>query len=116
MIQGQSLIIMTKVSLLLMAFSLASCGTTRVGLNFEEAKVKKIQIGKTSAADICHLFGEPYRKGIEDGNTTWTYLHYQVKIFGGTPTYTKDLVVKFDLNDVIYSYTYNSNWPDSELK
>ena len=28
------------------------------------------------------MFGLPYRRGIEDGDSTWTYLHYKVRLFG----------------------------------
>ena len=56
------------------------------------------------------LFGTPWRTGVEDGQRTWTYGHYRYALLGTTRT--RDLVVRFDENDVVSSYTYNSTDPE----
>ncbi len=87
---------------LLLSFS--ACAT--VGREFETASVYKIQPGKTTQADILDMFGLPWRVGIDDGKLTWTYGHYHYNVFNEMRT--KDLVVRFDANNVVTSYTFNT--------
>ena len=54
------------------------------------------------------MFGEPYRRGIDSGDSTWTYLHYKFKLFGEHMK-TRDLYLVFDEDDRVKSFTYNSN-------
>lgn len=83
---------------------LSSCAT--IGYDFSAAEVPKIQIGKTTQKDILTSFGSPWRTGLEDGKITWTYGKYHYSLFG-EPT-AKDLVIRFDNNGVVFSYTYNT--------
>ena len=87
--------------------SLAGCLT--VGREFPTREIGQIQIGKTTRDDVHRMFGEPWRTGIEDGRRTWTYGRYRYKLFGTTETL--DLVVRFDPNGVVASYTFNSAPP-----
>ncbi len=84
---------------------LAACVT--IGHNFSVSKVYNIQIGKTTAAEIRDMFGEPWRVGIEDGLPTWMYARYHYSALGETKT--KDLTVRFDKNNIVKSYTFNSS-------
>lgn len=52
------------------------------------------------------MFGEPWRTGIEDGKRTWTYAHYRYSLFG--PEQTRDLLVRFDDEGNVVSYSYNT--------
>jgi hypothetical protein len=81
-----------------------SCAT--VGHEFPESRVGDIHIGKTTRAGILSMFGSPWRVGVEDGQRTWTYGRYRYKLFGQSNT--KDLVVRFDANDVVASYSFNT--------
>jgi outer membrane protein assembly factor BamE (lipoprotein component of BamABCDE complex) len=90
------------------AASLVACMT--VGRDFPATQVAKLRIGNTTAAQVRELFGTPWRTGVEDGQRTWTYGHYRYALLGTTRT--RDLVVRFDANDVVASYTYNSTDPE----
>lgn len=89
------------------ALVLAGCLT--VGRDFPADQVGQIQIGKTTRDEVQRIFGEPWRTGIEDGRRTWTYGRYRYKLIGTTET--RDLVIRFDPNGTVASYTFNSAPP-----
>jgi hypothetical protein len=72
--------------------TLTSCAT--VGREFPVGPVAAIKVGETTLEEIQHMFGQPWRIGIEDGQKTWTYDNYRYATFG--PNQTRDLVVRFD--------------------
>lgn len=84
---------------------LTLAGCARVGQDFNANKVHTIKIGETTQNDIVAMFGQPWRKGIENGVTMWTYGRYTYRVIGDTDT--KDLVVKFDNTGKVKSYTFN---------
>ena len=86
---------------------LASAGCVTIGGPFNAARVPSISVDKTTQDDIEKQFGEPFRTGIEDGDTTWTYVHYRLRLFG--PQETKDLYVRFNKNGTVKSYSFNTN-------
>ena len=71
--------------------------------------MREIEIGKTTRLQVQGLFGDPWRTGLEDGETTWTYGHYRYSLFG--EGMTRDLVVRFDDRGVVSSYSFNSTVP-----
>lgn len=85
-------------------------GCVSVGREFPVRPIPKIQIGETTQNEVARVFGRPWRTGLEDGRKTWTYGQYRYTIFGYT--LTRDLVIRFDDNNVIESYTFNSTEPD----
>ena len=87
---------------------LVACVT--VGRDFPAKNVVKLQIGATTQAQVEELFGPPWRTGVENGQRTWTYGHYRYALLGDTQT--RDLVVRFDAQGVLASYTFNSTRPD----
>ena len=87
---------------------LVACVT--VGRDFPAKRVAKLHIGTTTQDEVRALFGTPWRTGVEDGQRTWTYGHYHYALLGNTQT--RDLVVRFDANDVVASYTFNSTNPE----
>jgi hypothetical protein len=91
----------------LVSLMLSACLT--VGRDFPTEDVGRIMIGKTTRDDVHRMFGTPWRTGLEDGRRTWTYGHYRYKLFGTTET--RDLVVRFDANGVVTSYTFNAAPP-----
>jgi len=96
-----------KVAVAGMLASLVGCAT--VGHNFNVAGVTELKIGETAKADVLELFGEPWRTGVEDGRETWTYGYYKYSAF--TDAKTRDLVVRFDKNNKVVSYTFSSSYP-----
>ena len=90
------------------AMALVAC--VSVGRDFPARQVSKLRIGSTTESQVREMFGTPWRTGVEDGQRTWTYGHYRYALLGTTRT--RDLVVRFDANDVVASYTYNSTDPE----
>jgi hypothetical protein len=87
-----------------LVFVLSACAN--IGHDFAASKVYDIRIGKTTQAEILALFGQPWRVGIEDGKLRWTYGSYYYSAFSEAKT--KDLVVRFDANNIVTSYTFNT--------
>ena len=87
-----------------MAALLSGCFT--VGQEFAASRVPEIKIGQTRKQDITELFGTPWRTGLEDGKPTWTYGIYKYALFGADDT--QDLLVRFDHQGVVRSYTFNT--------
>ena len=94
--------LITTVALSL--FMLVGCVT--IGNDFPSDKVNQIQIGVTTQAEIKAMFGNPWRTGVDSGDITWTYALYSASIGGKAEA--KDLVIRFDSNGVVKSYSYNS--------
>jgi hypothetical protein len=101
---ARALLVTTFVVLLAIA---AGCAT--IGRNFPAAGIREIRPGATTKMDLLAEFGRPYRRGIEDGDSTWTYLHYKLRLIFGT-TRTRDLYIRFN-GDTVSSYTYNADDP-----
>lgn len=89
---------------------LAGSGCATVGRPFETQPVSRIAIGATTQSDVLQMFGAPWRTGLEDGKTTWTYGHYRYSLFAREKT--RDLVVRFDDRGVVTSYTFSSTEPE----
>ena len=95
-----------RVSSLVFAilFFIAGCAT--VGRDFPVHPVAQLVIGTTSVGEVKELFGEPWRVGLEDGQKTWTYGHYKYSAFNDDQT--KDLIIRFDNQGKVASYSFNS--------
>jgi hypothetical protein len=87
----------------------AGAGCATVGRSFPSERVQSIVVGTTTKGEITSRFGRPYRRGIEDGDSTWTYLHYKLRLLGGQSD-TRDLYIRFD-GEKVRSYTYNADVP-----
>ena len=94
----------TSSMFVMLLFVFASCAT--VGHKFPVDAVTRIRLGETTREDIKEILGPPWRIGLEDGNRTWTYGYYKYSLFG--ETITRDLVIRFDSNGVVSSYTFNT--------
>ena len=91
---------------LLVALSLPFTGCMpAVGQPFPVHQVRQLEIGKTTKTEVRQMFGEPWRTGLEDGFRTWTYGHYTMK-------HTRDLVVRFDKENRVKSYSFSSSFPE----
>ncbi len=87
-------------------------GCVTVGRQFPAQHVEGIIIGETTRQDIQAKFGEPWRTGSDDGNPTWTFGWYRYSAFSAAKT--RDLVVTFDKQEVVISYSFNASYPQSE--
>lgn len=94
----------------LLAGALAGCAS--VGHNFPADQVPRIVVGETTRDEVQTMFGDPWRTGLESGLPTWTYGKYKYRLFGDDST--TDLVVRFDANGVVTSYTFNTTEHDEK--
>ena len=93
---------------LLAALSLPITGCMpTVGRAFPVYKIRQIEIDKTTKTEVRQMFGDPWRTGLENGKRTWTYGEYGVKI-------SRDLVIRFDDEDVVKTYSFSSSLPEDE--
>ena len=92
----------------LILFFLAACHGT-VGKNFDSSQVKSIQNNVTSQEKIFQTFGAPFKKGLERGQTMWTYQFDQWNAVG--PTHSKDFVILFDKENIVKAYRYTTSNP-----
>jgi hypothetical protein len=91
---------------ILCAGMLLGAGCATVGHDFPAHNVNQIQIDETTREDIRAMFGEPWRTGVEDGKSTWTYGKYRWSVFGDAET--SDLVVRFNDDGKVSSFVYNT--------
>ncbi|MDR9467956.1 outer membrane protein assembly factor BamE [Marinospirillum sp.] len=101
---------LTLAFILLAAFIISGCAS--VGKPYAEHKVSEIKVGETTRQQVEEMFGPPWRTGLESGMTTWTYGHYRYSLFSDDRT--SDLVVRYDENNKVDSYTYNRTTADTE--
>ncbi|MDM7916376.1 MAG: hypothetical protein ACE15D_02400 [Candidatus Eisenbacteria bacterium] len=89
--------------------TIAAAGCATIGRDFPSERVHEIQIGKTTKGELLSRFGRPYRRGIEDGDSTWTYLAAKISLFGGQSR-TRDLYIRFE-GDTVRSFNYSADVP-----
>jgi len=97
---------------LVAAGAATDCAT--IGRDFPVSPVHQIVIGQTTQDEIQRQFGQPWRTGIEDGKTTWTYGYYKYPVFGTKRS--RDLVVRFDDRKVVSSYSFNTTDPQENVR
>jgi len=91
---------------------LAGCFTA--GREFTYTAVPQIKPGETTQEQVHQIFGNPVRVGTEDGLPVWTYMRYRVSLFSGVEG--RDLVIKFDANNVVKTYSYSTMTPGEGAK
>lgn len=102
--------VMRRVSLLLGCLVLLSaCAGLTIGREFPAPTRESIRNGTTTKADLVRLFGEPTQVGMDDGDTTWTWLYVSRST---DKELTKQLTVRFRDGGVVKSYSYSSNFPE----
>ena len=82
-------------------------GCMTAGKDFAASRVMDLKIGETTQQQVREMFGQPWRMGREDGRHTWTYGKYKYSLFA--PVETEDLVIRFDNNGIVRSYTFNTS-------
>lgn len=98
-------------TLLLFLCLLMLAGCVTAGKDFNYHMVPQIQLHQTTRAQIEQMFGPPWRTGVEDGKQTWSYGTYK---YGVGDTLSRDLVIRFDTNGTVASYTFNSSYPEDQ--
>jgi SmpA / OmlA family len=89
--------------------SLSAC--VSIGHAFPTPDATSVGVGKLTQADIQRTYGSPFRTGVEDGDVTWTYVNYKLRVFGSQCT--QDLVIRFNASGTVKSFTYNTTQPGS---
>ena len=56
--------------------------------------------------------GDPFRTGVDQDKITWTYGYYRYRVFG--ETCTKDLIIYYNPDGTVSSYTFNTSFPDEK--
>ena len=86
--------------------SLNGCSSMTLGNDFPVDQVSSIEIGVTTRAEIQERFGAPWRTGIEDGMSTWTFRYYSYDFSG--KGLGRDLKIKFNQAGIVRSYSFNT--------
>ncbi len=99
-----------QVSLVVMIWAvfLSGCGTA--GKNFDESVYGNIVKGTTTQKEIHTMFGPPFKKGVQNGHTVWTYEYNYVNAFGSDVI--KDMIIVFGQNGVVKSHQLMTNTPE----
>ncbi len=90
-------------------FILSACAGLTIGREFPSPTRETIKNGITTKADLVRIFGEPTQVGMDDGDTTWTWLYVSRST---DKELTKQLTVRFRDGGVVKSYSYSSNFPE----
>jgi len=77
-----------------------------IGKDFPTTPVSNIQVDKTSQREIFSYFGEPYRKGVDNGLETWTYTFNYWEL--GQLRNSRELYVVFGKDGVVKSYSFSA--------
>ncbi len=96
----------TLILLAILSLPVTGCMPS-MGQPFPAKQVRQIELEKTTMAQIRQMFGNPWRTGLEDGFRTWTYGEYSMKM-------TRDLVIRFDKQNVVKSYSFSSSYPEGK--
>ncbi len=86
---------------------LLAIGCGSVGKNFSSEKVQNIQNNVTTQSEVLDWFGVPFKEGIENKHTMWTYQFDKYNVF--TEAKSKDLVILFDENNIVKAYRFTSS-------
>jgi hypothetical protein len=92
-----------RVALVGFCFLLSGC--IYIGRDFGSAPVKSIETNVTTQKEIFGYFGEPVRRGLENGYETWIY-SYQFYELGQLRDF-KDLYVVFNKDNTVRTYSYS---------
>ena len=94
------------IGLLVIVTVFIGCSPMTLGRDFPVDQVSSIEIGVTTRDDIRERFGAPWRTGIEDGMSTWTFGYYSYDFSG--KGLGRDLMIKFNKAGIVRSYSFNT--------
>lgn len=99
--------ILFALILIFSALNLSGCAT--VGDDFP-SEVTWITKDVTKKIELEKRLGSPFQVGFDSGQLTWTWGFYRYSLF--RPTRTKDLVVRFNANGTVSSYSFSSSFDE----
>ena len=76
------------------------------GRNFDISPVRNIKNDVTTQRGIYADFGEPLRRGLENGLESWVYSYQYYEL--GQLRESKDLYVVFNKDNTVRSYSFTS--------
>jgi SmpA / OmlA family len=85
---------------------MAGSGCLTVGRDFATMPVRTIQNNITAQNEIFASFGEPMRRGLENGLETWTYSYNRYEF--GQLRESKELHVVFNKDQSVRSYSFTA--------
>jgi hypothetical protein len=85
------------------------CMSIKIGREFPSPDANWIVAGRSDRWGLQRMLGEPYQVGFENGDSTWRWLY--VHRFGASAV-SKDLIVRFNADGFVRSYSFTSNFPD----
>jgi outer membrane protein assembly factor BamE (lipoprotein component of BamABCDE complex) len=100
------------VPYLILTAALVMTGCVTVGKDFYSAELHWLKSDRTTKQEVYRTLGEPFRTGVDQGKITWTYGYYRYSAFGNTRT--KDLVIYYNTDNTVSSYTFNTSFPDEK--
>ena len=93
-----------KLAPLVLSCLIAGC--VYLGRDFPAAPVKSIENNVTTHREIFNYFGEPERRGLENGYETWTYSYNYYEM--GQLRDSKELYVVFNKDNTVRSYSFTA--------
>lgn len=87
-----------------LAFCVLVSGCIYTGRDFGATEVKSIENNVTTQKEIFGYFGEPIRRGLENGYETWTYSYQYYEL--GQLRDLKELYVVFNKDNTVRSYSF----------
>ena len=92
---------------LLYVLFLALSGCMALGRDFATTPVRNIQNNITTQKEVFANFGEPVRRGLENGFETWTYSYqyYQLAQLKDS----KELHIVFNKDNTVLSYSFTAH-------
>jgi hypothetical protein len=94
------------VTKLLCILLLAFAGCMSIGRDFATLPISKIENNITTQDEIFTYFGEPLRRGVENGFETWTYSHQYYELVQLRDS--KELHVVFNNDKTVRSYSFTA--------
>lgn len=78
------------------------CGTA--GKKIDTTQIDKVIHGQTTENEILEMFGEPYKKGIQNSKEVWVYEYNKYRVIGKGNS--ENLIFVFDNNGVVTSHQF----------
>ena len=91
---------------LLYILFLALSGCMALGRDFATTPVRNIQNNITTQNEVFANFGEPVRRGLENGFETWTYSYQYYEL--AQLKDSKELHIVFNKDNTVLSYSFTA--------
>jgi SmpA/OmlA family protein len=99
-----------SIGILLAIVAVGGCGTS--GKEFNEVLFSNIENGHTTQNEVESMFGNPFKKGVQNGKQIWVYEHNKYRLIGKDTS--KDLVITFDNTGVVETHQFMTSQATSQ--